>query len=224
MTSKAVGGNRDVPLAALIGRRLKELREAAGLRQDDVAGLARRVGWEWTAATVAAIETGRREVSLAEFLSLPYIGRMFPADRQQPRSLADFVGDAPLGELVGVLLSPDILTSRGEVFHLLQGRESTEQSLYSRGASERRIKARQDTHLDAERKAARRLGVSTESVVRVSRRLWGRTLTEERDERVARAGAAGAKKSTAQALRGHVTRELSSELAAALTHSERKRR
>src|SRR5262245_36729109 len=53
-----------------IGRALRGCREEAGLRQDELAKRARERGLSWTSATVAAIELGRREVSLEEFLVL----------------------------------------------------------------------------------------------------------------------------------------------------------
>src|SRR5437763_15303760 len=52
----------------LLGRNVREQRLKLGLRQDDVARQAQALGLHWTQATVAAIETGRRQVSLGEAL------------------------------------------------------------------------------------------------------------------------------------------------------------
>ena len=48
-------------LHEVIGENLRQWRESKGHRQDDVAARARSVGLAWTQATVAQIETGRRE-------------------------------------------------------------------------------------------------------------------------------------------------------------------
>ena len=55
----------------VIRQNLKRLREDAGLRQDELAARARAAGLPWTQATVAGIETGRRQVSAAELVVVP---------------------------------------------------------------------------------------------------------------------------------------------------------
>ena len=57
----------------VVGARLREVREERRLRQSDVVVSARRLGLRWTPATVAALETGRRELSVGELLLLPMI-------------------------------------------------------------------------------------------------------------------------------------------------------
>src|SRR5712692_10565893 len=49
---------------------MRALREERGLRQDDVAQAARRLGFRWSRAAVAKLEAGQRHLSVAEFLSL----------------------------------------------------------------------------------------------------------------------------------------------------------
>ena len=54
-------------LTQAIGERIRYLREATGLRQEDIASSARgRFGLLWTQATVAAIETGKRHLTVEE--------------------------------------------------------------------------------------------------------------------------------------------------------------
>ena len=60
-------------VSSIIGERLRAWRNAERLRQEDIALGARDCGLGWTQATVAAIEGGRREVSLREFLALPLL-------------------------------------------------------------------------------------------------------------------------------------------------------
>lgn len=64
------------PLGATVGARLRELRAEKPwiARQEDVARRMREaVGFgNWTRATVAAVETGKRDVSLEELVGLTY--------------------------------------------------------------------------------------------------------------------------------------------------------
>src|SRR5262245_8352682 len=63
-----------IPLARLIGTRLRTLRETANLRQEQIAASARKVGFHsWARGTVAMIESGRRRLTLEEFLLIPAI-------------------------------------------------------------------------------------------------------------------------------------------------------
>jgi hypothetical protein len=65
---------------------------------------------------------------------------------------------------------------------------------------------------DAETKAAASLGVTPALLALAARKRWGRSLTAERDRRLADRGHTGAEPRTLQALRGHITRELLEEL------------
>ena len=94
-------------------------------------------------------------------------------------------------------------------------------ALYSRRAARRAIQRRVDAEFDAEIKAARRLGVSEVEITAVARRLWDRTLTAERNARVAERAPKDATQRTLQAHRGHVTRSLVAELAAELDEHTR---
>lgn len=58
------------PLSTIIGEQLRRLRERRQLRQEDVAAEVQRYGLNWRRATVAAVEAGDREVSLADIVLL----------------------------------------------------------------------------------------------------------------------------------------------------------
>lgn len=60
-------------LSAIIGERLRQFREESGLRQSDVAAAAARAGLSWGRSSVAAIEAGSRNLSMAEFFMLPWV-------------------------------------------------------------------------------------------------------------------------------------------------------
>lgn len=65
-------------------------------------------------------------------------------------------------------------------------------------------------NLDAEIKAARRLLVTPDEIAQRAIRLWGHSLTDERERRLNRTE--GMDRRSVQALRGHVTRQLVAEL------------
>jgi transcriptional regulator with XRE-family HTH domain len=62
-----------LPFLVVMGARIRALREQHGKRQDDLAATARHVGLRWSRATIATIEAGRRQLSVGEFLLLPYV-------------------------------------------------------------------------------------------------------------------------------------------------------
>lgn len=70
---------------------------------------------------------------------------------------------------------------------------------------------------EAERKAATRLGEDPDVVLALARALWdGRSLGEERDRLVAERPDAGSDPDRLRALRGHITRQLTQQLRAAI--------
>ena len=236
---------RNETLQQAIGRRLRELRHDLGLRQDTVAQGARDVGLLWRQATVAAIEHGQRAVALEEFVLLP-LALWHASERATGIgywvALADLLPDDDWVELTertsahtGALR--DLLTGRrpdsqqpfdGEIDTPSSERiADPARAMQARGRLARLWPGASWRELDralaaaageAERKAARKLGVPPQVVSVAAYARWGRSLTEERDRRVAAQTVApqttgGIKPRTLQALRGHVTRALLDELA-----------
>ena len=96
-------------LATLLGQRLRALREGGGKRQEDLAAAARGHGLSWSRATVAAIETGRRQLSMGELFLLPAaLNRLTGAE----------------GPASGGLLVADLLPERGDQWVALTPRTS----------------------------------------------------------------------------------------------------
>jgi len=73
------------------------------------------------------------------------------------------------------------------------------------------VLAAKDAKRDAELKAAQSLCVPPFAIALAARRLWGRSLTEERDAQLSGHGADEPSR-TLQALRGHITRKLLAEI------------
>lgn len=61
------------PLAVIVGERLREFREEKGLRQADIASKALSCGLGWSRSSVAALESGTRNLSIEEVILIPYI-------------------------------------------------------------------------------------------------------------------------------------------------------
>jgi len=228
-----------------IGQRLRELRLESGLRQDQVATAARQVGLGWTQATVAAIERGNRALSLGEWFLLPTVVGFAGGITGPWPKLAELL---PSSGRVGLSAetTADVDVLRGELAGQLdhdsrhpfgdydtptarQLKESTRRfwnqvkellplwrDMTPRGYRDAQNAARGD----AERKAARKLGVPALRLSVAAHGRYGHSFTAERDARVAGQAPADAPPRSLQALRGHVTRAMLAELAPALERKE----
>jgi len=215
------------PLRTVLAAGLKEARLRQGLRQEDAASRARAYGLStWIRGTVAQAEVGGRRLALEEVLLLAMA---------YETSLADLIGG---NETDLVELTPQALVPVGTVRALVSGQpvHSTDgpaQPTAGRrsgrfpevlgpgrfGLGDRTALARPaGTASDAERHAARKLASTPEAVADAADRLWGRSLDDERDHRLSeRATKLSAR--SAQAQRGHITRDLLTELARELADS-----
>jgi transcriptional regulator with XRE-family HTH domain len=227
-----------VPLHQLIGARLRQLRERAGLTQEEIAAQARVVGFaDWARGTVSMIEGGHRRVTLEEFLALPLI--LHHAGAGQLR-LVDLVGaDAPAIINAATALAAETLratlTGRLAVYAPpmaaatpAPARDTEERrealACWRRWASGRSDHSREpsaatlaevavESRTDALVSAARHLRCSPVAASLAAVVTYGRLLMAEREERVRhRLGEGERNMRTVQAIRGHVTRELLQEL------------
>ncbi len=236
-------------LSHAVGRRLRAIREEAGLTADDVARDAREMGLGWYRSTVAAIENGTRDLRLAEALLLPLVLMTSSAGNlDRPLSLTDFLPEGPEGEWVQLGPSAAIaatalrtlLTDPVNLRPYAQLDTPATRRIHERWSRPEfasrlnealRLKVRQVSAVwpdasigqvadveqqstgDVERKAASKYGLSVNVVTIAARAQWGRTMTAERDARLTDRAEPDASPRTVQALRGHVTRQLLSELA-----------
>jgi len=230
--------SKEVGIVEFIGRSLRERREAAHLLQEDVGAAARSVGMAWTQSTVAQIEAGTRRVSLPEFLLLPAVFRQL----HKPLELSDLFKGAAAG-IDRVRLTPETTMSPLAIDQILDGSfyatlpgdieapysESAKKATAELVGKLRTLRDRRwpkghltDIHRaltegggEAERKASRRLHIPADDLAVVAFKLWGVSLTTERERRVGeRLHNADAR--TVQATRGAVTRQLLSEISGEL--------
>jgi transcriptional regulator with XRE-family HTH domain len=219
---------------AVIGANARRIREAAGLRQDDIATLARTRGLAWPRTTVAAVERGAKSIGVEELVVLASV---LATACRVPVTLADMFDGA--GEVV---LSPKLTVKRSAIRRVLSGErvafkfrdlpgdpaEKITNVLGRVAEFAKQIESVSPTLLmedyeraertagEAEERAARTLNLEYVQVVAVAAELWGRSLTEERDARVRADIGADADQETARAKRGRVTRQLVAQIREAL--------
>jgi len=201
--------------SAVVGERLRALRTEHGWQQDDIADAARRQGLRWTQATVAAIESGRRELAVGELLILPWVLATHPLGVD-----VSFVDLFPVGDYM-VHLGPQAAGSGNDVRATIIGAMEEVVHLdtpWRRAADEtmRKGLALWEAGKLAEVRLAGRLGIEPLELAELARTLWGRGLTLERERRVSELVAADADAKVRSATAGHVTRTLTAELRSAL--------
>jgi transcriptional regulator with XRE-family HTH domain len=192
-------------LEQVIGASLRAFRETSRLHQDLIAAAVRVFGLAWTRPTIAAIEAGRRHLRPGETAVLALA--LAEISDAQVRTVADLLPDSD----EPVLLGPGLVVPLRQAKELLGGHAT---SLPTPAAIERiPVSPALEAQDDAVQKAATALRVRPEAIVDASHRLWGKSLTEEREARLKhRLGPETATARTLQAWRGHVTRELLEEL------------
>lgn len=220
-----------------VGQAVRRLREHCGQRQDDVARSARELGLTWTASKIAALERGDKALPAEELLLLPLVltragcGRPSLADLLPSGSGAVRLGEAtamPAAVLARVVRGEEVKTSevdsprRARIEAWIEAGGPQQVMSTMRGIAAvwpttiGDFEAAENAAGDAERIAARRLDAPLSAIVAAATATWGRGLTQERDARAAERAGPDATARSAQAARGHVTRELYRELAPAL--------
>lgn len=225
-----------LPLAGLVGPRLRELREAEQMTQDQLAAHLRTNGLSWQRSTVAKVERGERAVSLEELVLLAMmfdarIADLLPPDGEvalTPRTsvaVSDLAGFLKGGQTN--LLRLDSPFQREAVPAAIDAMKRMARRLESRWPklSWTDFRAAQAAAVgDAERKGARSIGVDPTELAIAARRLYGRDMPEERDARIGARLRADAGPATIRAVRGHVTRELLEEIKHEIDESKRRAR
>jgi transcriptional regulator with XRE-family HTH domain len=199
-----------IPLSEAIRQRLRALRLGRGWTQEELAAVARISGLDWTHDTVKNIEVGSRAIGLEELFLLLLV---FQVDEE------GFFGQgsSPLE------LSPAWAVEVGGLTAILDGTIRSEQTT---DATERlrEVEEERTERALAEKKAATVLGIDVLELKKMARRRWGKSLTRERERRLAEQlqGEQPVTPRRRQALRGHITRSLLEELRAQSMHRTRK--
>lgn len=190
-------------LDQVVGENVKRIRLEEGWTRDQVASQGWFVGLPWSHSTLTELEAGRRTISVAELVLLA-----LTIDKGVNELLAGeghaLLGDGsevPLSEirdvLAGEVKDPGIVRMRIHV-----------------GRRQKYDRAMLSASGEAEQKAARSFRVTPQTIAEAAYDLWRRSLTDERNARVEEELGETDSPSPRriQALRGHVTRRLLSEI------------
>jgi transcriptional regulator with XRE-family HTH domain len=210
-----------VALQTVITENMRRIRADRGLLQEDIAMAARWVGLMWSSVTVTQIESGSRQLNLDEVLLLPLVLRcslkdLLATDKDSDKIQLGYntVLDASTVRALvaekGPKLSPDEIP-------MLPGLEPTLDPKIKDAVHEAWLErtllsyllVREGSRGEAERKAAQTLKISAALVTAYALRLWGRSLTDERDGRAIEHIVKGKE---LRAVRGHITRALLREI------------
>ncbi|MDT3441297.1 helix-turn-helix domain-containing protein [Pseudofrankia sp. BMG5.37] len=199
-------GASGATVGQVVGENLRRIREERRLTQHEAALRCQTAGLPWTRVRVAAVERGARES--VDLGTLRVLADAFDVE------LAEFFAGA--GD---VILSPRAQQTRAGLRAALRGVSTTSEI----GASDRVLSVLDDetpivrlrshrrvVSVDADQALAERLSVELADVLRAADGLWGHSLTEERDRRVAALG--DLEPGERQAHRGHITRELARDV------------
>lgn len=229
------------PLRFVIGEGVRRVREAHGVRQEEVSRAARAYGLAWARSRIAALERGDKAVSADELTLLPLI---MSAACTRPVALSELVapdvwvrvGDRamPGSDIAAIWAGGMPLRGRnvpGTLQDLISEQADAEAArpdfdrLVALGAfgehDGEELRGLWATGASlAEERAATRLSERPRVVAYLARAVWGASLDEERDRIVAERDP-DASPDRRRALRGQVNRELVEVLAAEIARREK---
>lgn len=210
------------PLAVVVGRNCKRVRNQIGITQDELARYARDRGLRWRASTVADFEGARSTPTFATVLALSLAlqdaaqaaaasGAEIVMSAATVDQLLKFDGMIGLNDDLAIPADVAVAICRGQPrpgYKPAPGSE-TEGSLefYREMWGDSSLSPTELVQLrsgSAEDRIARQLGIERRRLAEISYMLWRSTFSEERDRR-AGDGANQQKK-------GRVTREMLNEL------------
>ncbi|MEU8276490.1 hypothetical protein ACFYOK_35950 [Microbispora bryophytorum] len=194
-------GNQEAAIPTIgqvVGRNLAELRAQWGQTQKEAAAVLQAHGLAWTSANIASIESGRRESIDLGALTLLAEAYDAPLSRF-------FVGGGQMR------LSAEVTVELAVYREWLEGTGRLKVTRPT-SATQRWVNAAaaEAVHLQADTELAARLGLNPDDVSAAARTLWGRSLHQERDRRLAAIGEMTATQRRTH--RGHITRQLVKEL------------
>ncbi|MBB5873243.1 hypothetical protein F4553_006677 [Allocatelliglobosispora scoriae] len=196
-----------VTLRELIAGNLRRLRASTTSSTEDVARSAQRLGLDWTAAWVQAAERGQRALTSEQLLSLPLV---LSAALGHRVSLSDLLlGDEHVrigkddSEPIPATAIREVITApafRRSFTGLVERDSDSQRQLSAAAQAAEKIRAIARANLgevdirvltraetgasDLETKLAKKLGVPEIVVIAASALLWGRSMTEERQEQM----------------------------------------
>jgi transcriptional regulator with XRE-family HTH domain len=212
----------------VIGQRVRELRERAGVRQEDLADNARALELPWNRSRIAALERGEKSISVEDLVLLVAllgtalnrpvdVAELFDIDESIRLSKAAEISARQLAEVLRggdpgdkVILGgglPDIAIDV-EAFERTRSRRMAVEQLAGTSPSIGDLRAIKHSMGEADERARRTLGEVVGVYITICHALWGRSLSAERDARLQSTKVSPA---SLAARRGRVTRGLLAE-------------
>ena len=176
-----------------------------GGSQDELAEAMRWRHFEWTRSTVADVENCRRPVSLEELIGLKTV---------MGGALVEFLSHEGVISITPSLeIPPEGPGSWEHLFHQKPGERPppgsvTTPEMWKRLEASFEAQKQDMAQREAERGAAKALGISPRDVVEHAFRLWRRGFTEERNRRLRMLPGDGSSRQR----KGHITRQLIQEM------------
>ncbi len=218
-------------VAQVVGRSMRRVRESRGKVLHDVASAARDLGLSWDASAVSRIETGRRDLTLEEFLALPDVltltlneevnfTDLLVLDREDEPLLSSFGRTTSMVWVMPMLAQPyvAIWEARSKVTARINAAVHDRLEEEKRRAQLSREPA--EPSYEEFRAAAKELEVRPKDLMDAVQDLaaqgrWHEralVIHDERERRLLESGEDLSNPTRVRTLRGHITRQLMAEL------------
>ena len=182
----AYGQRMPTSLPQLVGSNIQRLRLSAGATQQHLAQTAAQLGLPWTDQHVSRAERGRWAPDLAQLVMIAAALDRLPGGTM-PVTVADLVTPKEGGtasELVA--LSEAVAVPAEALVEILRGEPAGQRIPQLTPVERVPVRGRRVGYAAVDRRVAAELGLSADEMLESSRYRWGRSLSEERSDRIAR--------------------------------------
>ncbi len=207
-------------LREVVGANVKRIRSSAGVTAERLSKELKMRGLSWSANRVSELENGTKAVGVAEILMLAHVlsvnvPDLFEGDyvvtlTPEYTISGHHLREAFMGNPVAVSMADfaDVSLAKEKLRAVPPGELKKYRTEYA-GSSVIDVVT---TSGEAEAKAAKALGISEWEMIGASARIWGHSLSAERDYRAGQA--------VTKQMKGHITRSLMSELRNVVGHGD----
>jgi hypothetical protein len=217
-------------ITQVIGANMRRIRESRAKVLHDVSTAARDLGLTWDASAVSRIETGKRGLDLEEFVALPIVmtlalnepvtmADLLDLDADEATNLKNFDRRIGVVHVFPLLAEPWFIVFGGHDMEL-EGEALSQ--VVRKSLDAEKVRAQVAREPDEERgiyrelqAVADELGVKVGELIKACKVLWGEytiSPTDEREKRLLNSGADLSNPTSVRTLRGHITRQLMTEL------------
>jgi transcriptional regulator with XRE-family HTH domain len=185
----AYGQKMPIPLPHLVGSNVQRLRAAAAATQQELAQVATQLGLPWTAQHVSRAERGRWSPDLAQLVLIAAALDQLPGGTASV-TVADLVTPLEGSAHDPVALTETVSISAEDLAEILRGQPAGPRIpplIFTTLPAERvPVRGRRVGYVAVDRRVAAELGLGADEMLEACRWRWGRSLSEERADRIAR--------------------------------------